>query len=197
MSTLVILAQLAFVGVVAMDWYAGGGVEDPYELGFEFVPGSVEEADGTIVEGVGTYERPAVLGEHTLSWPTDAGGVVDITVTGVDWEADAAVAAADPANPPPGPGMTYVQAQIEVEYIGPGRFVPVDALFLSLETSSWICYEGELGVATAAPLWDTGDLVDGEEASASVVFEMPEGERSSARFGVETRDGELLYLAER
>ena len=37
-------------------------------------PGRVTDASGAVVTDVGTYDRPATLGEHTLSWPTVSGG---------------------------------------------------------------------------------------------------------------------------
>lgn len=190
-----VLVLVVIVGLVAADWYGAG--EDVGMYAPAFAQGSVKAADGSVVDGVGTYERPAVLGEHILSWPTASGGVVDVTVEEVDWDATAEVAAADPANPPPSPGMVYVQARVDLEYSGPGRVVPDSDLMLSLETSSWFSADAELDVASAAPMWEVGDLVDGQGASVLVVLEMTEGERDSAVLSVETMDGEPLYLAER
>lgn len=67
-----------------------------------FTEGAVEDGDGLAVDGVGTYDRPARPGEHTLSRPTVGGGVLDVTVTAVDREADAAAAPArsDSVGPP-------------------------------------------------------------------------------------------------
>lgn len=175
----------------------------PYELsdpvgGYSsvYTPGRVTDASGAVVTDVGTYDRPAVLGEHTLSWPTVSGGIVEVTVTEVDWEADAAVAA-EPSNPPAGPGMGYVLATIDVAYTGPGGLVPAEDLYICLESVSWgTCSDG-IDVTTAAPLRDIGALTDGDEATATVALELTEGERGSALISVETIDGEPLYLAER
>lgn len=161
-----------------------------------YTPGRVTDASGAVVTDVGTYDRPAVLGEHTLSWPTVSGGVVEVTVTEVDWDADAAVAA-DPANPPAGPDMGYVLATIDVAYTGPGGLVPAEDLYICLESVSWgTCTDG-IDVTTAAPLRDIGAPTDGDRATATIALELTEGERSSALFSVETIDGEPLYLAER
>ena len=161
-----------------------------------YTPGRVTDASGAVVTDVGTYDRPAVLGEHTLSWPTVSGGIVEVTVTEVDWEADAAVAA-DPSNPPAGPDMEYVLATIDVSYTGPGGLVPAEDLYICLESVSWgTCSDG-IDVTTAAPLRGIGALTDGDEATATVALELAEGERDSALISVETIDGEPLYLAER
>ncbi|MEJ6541772.1 hypothetical protein PQI65_00950 [Brachybacterium paraconglomeratum] len=161
-----------------------------------YTPGRVTDASGAVVTDVGTYDRPATLGEHTLSWPTVSGGIVEVTVTEVDWEADAAVAA-DPANPPPDPSAGYVLATVDVAYTGPGGTVPTEDLYLCLESTSWASCHMDLDVATAAPLRDIGALTDGDRATAIVALELAEGERGSALFSVETIDGEPLYLAER
>ena len=161
-----------------------------------YTPGRVTDASGAVVTDVGTYDRPAVLGEHTLSWPTVSGGVVEVTVTDVDWDADAAVAA-DPANPPPDPSAGYVLATVDVAYTGPGGTVPTEDLYLCLESMSWASCHMDLDVATAAPLRDIGALTDGDRATAIVALELAEGERGSALFSIETIDGEPLYLAER
>ena len=161
-----------------------------------YTPGRVTDATGAVVTDVGTYDRPAVLGEHTLSWPTVSGGIVEVTVTEVDWEADAAVAA-DPSNPPAGPDMEYVLATIDVSYTGPGGLVPAEDLYICLESVSWgTCSDG-IDVTTAAPLRDIGALTDGDQATATVALELTEGERGSALISVETIDGEPPYLAER
>ncbi|MGP5056815.1 hypothetical protein ACTXJ3_17265 [Brachybacterium paraconglomeratum] len=161
-----------------------------------YTPGRVTDASGAVVTDVGTYDRPAVLGEHTLSWPTVSGGIVEVTVTDVEWEADAAVAT-DPSNPPAGPDMGYVLATIDVAYTGPGGLVPAEDLYICLESVSWgTCSDG-IDVTTAAPLRDIGALTDGDRATAIVALELAEGERGSALFSVETIDGEPLYLTER
>ncbi|MCT1908226.1 hypothetical protein [Brachybacterium paraconglomeratum] len=164
-----------------------------------YTPGRVTDASGAVVTDVGTYDRPATLGEHTLSWPTVSGGVVEVTLTEVDWDADAAVAAvaADPANPPPDPSAGYVLATVDVAYTGPGGTVPTEDLYLCLESTSWASCHMDLDVVTAAPLRDIGALTDGDRATAIVALELAEGERGSALFSVETIDGEPLYLAER
>ncbi len=161
-----------------------------------YTPGRVTDASGAVVTDVGTYDRPATLGEHTLSWPTVSGGVVEVTVTEVDWEADAAVAA-DPSNPPAGPDMEYVLATIDVAYTGPGGLVPAEDLYICLESVSWSTCSDGIDVTTAAPLRGIGALTDGDEATATVALELTEGERGSALFSVETIDGEPLYLTER
>lgn len=161
-----------------------------------YTPGRVTDASGAVVTDVGTYDRPATLGEHTLSWPTVSGGVVEVTLTEVDWDADAAVAA-DPANPPPDPSAGYVLATVDVAYTGPGGTVPTEDLYLCLESMSWASCHMDLDVATAAPLRDIGALTDGDRATAIVALELAEGERGSALFSIETIDGEPLYLAER
>ena len=38
-----------------------------------YTPGRVTDASGAVVTDAGTYDRPATLGEHTLSWPTVSG----------------------------------------------------------------------------------------------------------------------------
>lgn len=136
-----------------------------------YTPGRVTDASGAVVTDVGTYDRPATLGEHTLSWPTVSGGIVEVTVTEVDWEADAAVAA-DPANPPPDPSAGYVLATVDVAYTGPGGTVPTEDLYLCLESTSWASCHMDLDVATAAPLRDIGALTDGDRATAIVALEL-------------------------
>lgn len=196
-SSLVLALLLVLGGL----FYFYGGA--PYVMGDPvggyssmYTPGRVTDASGAVVTDVGTYDRPATLGEHTLSWPTVSGGVVEVTVTDVDWDADAAVAA-DPANPPPDPSAGYVLATVDVAYTGPGGTVPTEDLYLCLESMSWASCHMDLDVATAAPLRDIGALTDGDRATAIVALELAEGERGSALFSIETIDGEPLYLAER
>ena len=196
-SGLVLLLVLVLGGLA----YIYGGA--PYVMGDPvggyssmYTPGRVTDASGAVVTDAGTDDRPATLGEHTLSWPTVSGGVVEVTVTDVDWDADAAVAA-DPANPPPDPSAGYVLATVDVAYTGPGGTVPTEDLYLCLESMSWASCHMDLDVATAAPLRDIGALTDGDRATAIVALELAEGERGSALFSIETIDGEPLYLAER
>ena len=196
-SGLVLVLVLVLGGLA----YIYGGA--PYVMGDPvggyssmYTPGRVTDASGAVVTDAGTDDRPATLGEHTLSWPTVSGGIVEVTVTEVDWEADAAVAA-DPSNPPAGPDMEYVLATIDVSYTGPGGLVPAEDLYICLESVSWgTCSDG-IDVTTAAPLRDIGAPTDGDRATATIALELTEGERSSALFSVETIDGEPLYLAER
>ena len=196
-SGLVLVLVLVLGGLA----YIYGGA--PYVMGDPvggyssmYTPGRVTDASGAVVTDAGTYDRPATLGEHTLSWPTVSGGIVEVTVTDVEWEADAAVAA-DPSNPPAGPDMGYILATIDVAYTGPGGLVPAEDLYICLESVSWgTCSDG-IDVTTAAPLRDIGALTDGDQATATVALELTEGERGSALISVETIDGEPLYLAER
>ena len=196
-SGLVLLLVLVLGGLAYIYGGAPYVMSDPVG-GYSsmYTPGRVTDASGAIVTDAGTYDRPATLGEHTLSWPTVSGGIVEVTVTEVDWEADAAVAA-DPSNPPAGPDMEYVLATIDVSYTGPGGLVPAEDLYICLESVSWgTCSDG-IDVTTAAPLRDIGALTDGDQATATVALELTEGERGSALISVETIDGEPLYLAER
>ena len=196
-SGLVLLLVLVLGGLAYIYGGAPYVMSDPVG-GYSsmYTPGRVTDASGAVVTDVGTYDRPATLGEHTLSWPTVSGGIVEVTVTEVEWEADAAVAA-DPSNPPAGPDMEYVLATIDVSYTGPGGLVPAEDLYICLESVSWgTCSDG-IDVTTAAPLRDIGALTDGDEATATVTLELTEGERDSALISVETIDGEPLYLAER
>lgn len=196
-SGLVLLLVLVLGGLAYIYGGAPYVMSDPVG-GYSsmYTPGRVTDASGAVVTDVGTYDRPATLGEHTLSWPTVSGGIVEVTVTEVDWEADAAVAA-DPSNPPAGPDMEYVLATIDVSYTGPGGLVPAEDLYICLESVSWgTCSDG-IDVTTAAPLRDIGALTDGDQATATVALELTEGERGSALISVETIDGEPLYLAER
>ena len=196
-SGLVLLLVLVLGGLAYIYGGAPYVMSDPVG-GYSsmYTPGRVTDASGAIVTDAGTYDRPATLGEHTLSWPTVSGGIVEVTVTEVDWEADAAVAA-DPSNPPAGPDMEYVLATIDVSYTGPGGLVPAEDLYICLESVSWgTCSDG-IDVTTAAPLRGIGALTDGDEATATVALELAEGERDSALISVETIDGEPLYLAER
>ena len=196
-SGLVLLLVLVLGGLAYIYGGAPYVMSDPIG-GYSsvYTPGRVTDASGAVVTDVGTYDRPATLGEHTLSWPTVSGGIVEVTVTEVDWEADTAVAA-DPSNPPAGPDMEYVLATIDVSYTGPGGLVPAEDLYICLESVSWgTCSDG-IDVTTAAPLRGIGALTDGDEATATVALELAEGERDSALISVETIDGEPLYLAER
>jgi len=179
------LAYLALRPDPAGGWVGGGDLVD-------VSPGTVKAADGSPVEGVGTVDRPAHLGEHTLSWPTFEGGVLDVTVTEVDW--DAAEVLTDASAPEP--GMAYVLATMDLAYTGPGAIAPAVDLWVSLETWSWFCSADELRVESENSLWDVGVLSDGEAAEVTVVLEMLEEERSSALLIVETADGEPLFLAE-
>ena len=197
MSGLVLVLVLVLGGLAYIYGGAPYVMSDPIG-GYSsvYTPGRVTDASGAVVTDVGTYDRPAVLGEHTLSWPTVSGGIVEVTVTDVEWEADAAVAT-DPSNPPAGPDMGYVLATIDVAYTGPGGLVPAEDLYICLESVSWgTCSDG-IDVTTAAPLRGIGALTDGDEATATVALELAEGERDSALISVETIDGEPLYLAER
>lgn len=73
-SSLVLVLLLVLGGL----FYFYGGA--PYVMGDPvggyssmYTPGRVTDASGAVVTDAGTYDRPATLGEHTLSWPTVRG----------------------------------------------------------------------------------------------------------------------------
>lgn len=193
-----VVVGLVTTGAVAYLYFqpAPGGAWMEGELPGEYAQGTVKAADGSTVEGIGTVERPARIGEHTLSWPSSGGGVLDATVTTVDWDAEALLTGTFPETPPPSPGMVYVQVTMDLEYTGPGTVAPARDLWVSLETWSWSTYADELSVQSEKSLWEVGFLSDGDAAEVTVVLEMTEGERSSALLVIETIDGEPLALAE-
>lgn len=193
-----LLVAVVTAGIVAYQYF-GFGPEDAWIQGgavYDATPGTVKAADGTVVEGLGAVEHPARIGEHTLSWPTYEGGVLDATVTAVDWDAEAKLAEAFPANPEPLTGTVYVLVTMDLSYTGPGNFAPAADVFVGMETDSWISYYDELAVDSEHPLQAAGFLSDGETVEVTAVLEMRKGERDSALLSIETLDGEPLYLAE-
>lgn len=157
-------------------------------------PGVVTTAEGTEVrDGTGSFEEPATVGEHTVSWPTWTDGTISVTVLEVDLEAtlpgaDGVDVAEDPYR--------LVAVTYEVRYEGPGQLAPVEELWLTGESDRAYYPDISEGLVPD-PLSDIRPLGSGEGTEFRSVFVLPEQELESFRLGVETYSGRTLYYASR
>lgn len=165
--------------------------------------GSVTPYPGTVTDGsgapqtTGTYEAPARVGEDRLTWSVDGGGHVTIVVDSVDWDADAEVAAADPAAPEPAPGRRFVLVTLTGTYEGPGFTILHDETWVTVDTDEGSYAAGDTAARAPRPLWRRPGLGDGESATGQVVVEVPEDELDSALVSVSTTMGDWLYVSDR
>ncbi|MFC0672503.1 hypothetical protein [Brachybacterium hainanense] len=156
----------------------------------------IDAATGAVVPGIGTGDRPAEVGAHTFTWRDESGGIVEVTVEDVVWDATDLVAAADPDNPPPAPGHVYVQAQLRIGYEGPASFDAFSSLWISAENEDAWSYYDEVTAEPGNPLRGQRLIRDGEEITAEVLFELPGGDRTQALIVVKPSFGMPLYACD-
>lgn len=159
------------------------------------IPGEVLDARGTVLPGVGTEDHPARLKDQQLRWKTEDGGTLTVVVTGVTWNADAAVAAASPSNPAPGVGNQYVLVDVTGTYRGSSHLDLGGSMTAYLQTTSDIYGADEQTAEPPHPLWRNGDLTNGQSASGQLLIEVPEDARQGSVLMVEVFFGEPLYVA--
>ncbi|MGP9536452.1 hypothetical protein ACT3SP_00470 [Brachybacterium sp. AOP43-C2-M15] len=154
-------------------------------------PGTVTDSrDREVTDGTGSYEKPATIGEHTVSWPAWTDGTLAVTALEVDL--DAAVPAAGGRDVLQD-GYRLVAVTYEVRYEGPGQMAPAEELWLTGESDR--TYFPDVGEGLLEdPMKRIGPLGSGESARFHSAFLVPEGEIDSFRLGVETFSGEILYF---
>ncbi len=188
-------------GVALLLWRVGGGADMAWDesdyADDSLWEGEVHDASGAVLADAGTWDAPAAVGDSTLVWPTDDGGTVSVVVSGVQWEADTEVAAADAANAPAREGMHYALVSLDVSYSGQSFVLPYDLLFVAVETDMDMYSGDDELVRAPQPLWAQGGLADGESGSGQVAIEVPDAEKDSALISVSPWNGTTLYVSDR
>lgn len=158
----------------------------------ERTPGVVSDSSGReVTDGTGRYDDPAVVGEHTVSWEIWTGGTLDVTPLEVDLDASVPRAQGQDVLQD---GFRLVLVTYEAAYDGPGRFAPVEELWLTGETD--LTYFPDVGEGLVPdPMRGVEPLAAGESARFRSAFLVPEGELDSFRLALETFTGETLYFA--
>lgn len=157
-------------------------------------PGTVTDSTGRVVEdGIGGYDRPASVQEHTLSWEVWTGGTLGVRALEVDPGATLPAAAGEDVVQD---GYELVLVTYEVRYEGPGRLAPAEELWLSAE--SHLTYFPDVAEGLVPdPMAAVSPLADGETARFRSAFLVPAAEAGTLLLGVETYAGEVLYVAPR
>lgn len=171
------------------DWSSSSS--DP---GMTTEDGTVLDANGSPVLGVGTIDAPATAGEHSLRWPSDDGGTITVHVTAIDWDADTEVEAADPLNDPPPDGYLYALVSLDVTYAGTGWINAYDSLSVYAESPSSTMGQWDTTARPAQPLWRAGGITDGETASGQIVLPVLRDEAASSAISIATWNGTPLYV---
>lgn len=155
-------------------------------------PGTVTDSSGReVTDGTGGYDRPATIGEHTLSWTAWTDGTVSVSALEVDLDATVPAAAGEDVVQD---GYRLVQVTYEVRYEGPGQLAPAEELWLTGESDRTYFPDIAEGLLPA-PMRGVGPLQDGEAAQFHSAFLVPEAEVDGFRLGVETFTGEIMYFA--
>lgn len=157
----------------------------------EKTPGTVTDAQGEEVgDGIGSYDRPATVGEHTLTWQVWTGGDLEVTALAVDPAGELPDAGGDVLQE----GYRLVVVEYEVRYRGGGQLAPAEELWLTGESDRTYFPDVAEGLLPD-PMVQVPPLADGETARFHSAFLVPENELDTFRLGVETFSGQVLYLA--
>lgn len=155
----------------------------------EKTPGTVTDAEGDEVGGgIGSFDRPATVGEHTVGWTVWTGGDLEVTALSVDLDGEIP-GAGDVLQD----GYRLVVVEYEARYLGGGQLAPAEELWLTGESDR--TYFGDVAEGLLPdPMVQVAPLSDGETARFHSAFLVPETELDSFRLGVETFSGAVLYL---
>ncbi|MDO5661413.1 MAG: hypothetical protein Q4G40_01845 [Brachybacterium sp.] len=159
---------------------------------FELMPGTVRDSSGGESEHTGGFGNPAHVGEDRLVWDTYDGGTLTATISSLNWDADAQVAA-DLSHVPPPDGTQYVLVEATVDYEGPSEFLVEDF---------WITVEHEVGEYNARTgilpatesLEGCPPLEDGDSCTGFDLIPVPSSVIDHLSLRVETADGDPLYV---
>lgn len=155
-------------------------------------PGTVTDSAGReLTDGTGGYDRPATVGEHTVSWTAWTDGALSVTPLEVDLAATAPGADGKDVIQD---GYRLVLVTYQVRYDGPGQLAPAEELWLTGESDRTYFPDVAQGLVPD-PMKAISPLAGGESAQFRSAFLVPEGEVDTFRLGVETFSGEILYFA--
>lgn len=155
-------------------------------------PGTVTDAAGReVTDGTGGYDRPATVGEHTVSWTAWTDGTLGVAALDVDLAATLPAADGQDVIQE---GYRLVLVTFEVRYDGPGQLAPAEELWLTGESDRTFFPDVAEGLVPD-PMRLVGPLEGGETARFRSAFVVPDGETDSLRLTVETFTGEPLYFA--
>ncbi|WP_345075671.1 hypothetical protein [Brachybacterium paraconglomeratum] len=154
-------------------------------------PGTVTDSAGReMTDGTGGYDRPATLGEHTVSWTAWTDGTLSVTPLEVDL---AATAPGADGKDVVQDGYRLVLVTYEVRYDGPGQLAPAEELWLTGESDRTYLPDVAEGLVPD-PMTSISPLGGGESARFRSAFLVSEKEVDTFRLGVETFSGELVYF---
>lgn len=154
-------------------------------------PGTVTDSAGReVTDGTGGYDRPATVGEHTVSWTAWTDGALSITPLEVDL---AATAPGADGKDVVQDGYRLVLVTYQARYDGPGQLAPAEELWLTGESDRTYFPDIAEGLVPD-PMKSISPLGGGESAQFRSAFLVPEPEVDTFRLGVETFSGEILYF---
>ncbi|HEX7352628.1 hypothetical protein [Brachybacterium sp.] len=158
----------------------------------ERTPGTVTDSSGReLTDGTGGDEKPAVIGEHTVSWTAWTDGTISVTAHAVDLAATVPGAGGEDVVQD---GYRLVLVDYEVRYDGPGQLAPAEELWLTGESAR--TYFPDIGEGMVPdPMKRIGPLQGGESERFHSAFLVPEAEIDTFLLGVETFSGEILYFS--
>lgn len=187
-------AAMYFLGESAASASAPGAPEA--ESPWDFLPpsGTVTGADGTEKPEAGTEEQPAAVGD-VLTWPTPEGGTVRVVVSGIDEDADALVADADPENPPADHGTHYTQIALEVSVEGEGVVDPFEDIWVTAETDGESTSDADVRAIPADSVREIGGLGDGESGSGTVLLMVPDEAEGGVQYSIAPLGADPLFIA--
>jgi len=158
----------------------------------ERTPGTVTDSSGReLTDGTGAEEKPAAIGEHTVSWTAWTDGTISVTAHAVDLDAMVPGAGGEDVVQD---GYRLVLVDYEVRYEGPGQLAPAEELWLTGESAR--TYFPDIGEGMVPdPMKRIDPLQSGESERFHSAFLVPEGEIDTFLLGVETFNGEILYFS--
>lgn len=154
-------------------------------------PGTVTDSAGReVTDGTGGYDRPATIGEHTVTWAAWTDGALSVTPLEVDL---AATAPGADGKDVVQDGYRLILVTFAVRYDGPGQLAPVEELWLTGESDRTYFPDIAQGLVPD-PMTSISPLGSGESAQFRSAYLVPEREVDTFRLGVETFTGEILYF---
>lgn len=159
------------------------------EGGTGFTDGVVTDTAGDeLTDGTGSYALPAVVGEHTFTWPTLDGGTISVHATGIELDAAVPLAKGEDVIQQ---GYQLVVLDAEVSYRGERAVAVPEELWIRAETDHAL-YEPILGLVPN-PLTEAGTLSNRESLVITVAVLVPEEDLDELVISVETPEGMPLY----
>lgn len=131
-------------------------------------PSSVPPATELEPTIIGTPDQPIPVGQGYVV------GDIEITVDGVDYDANETIREYAPSNPPPPDGQQNLLVSITIEFLGPGEPINTGYLpfALATRTREWSDLDATCG-AVPDSLYDGKTIAEGDAATGNTCFTVP------------------------